>query len=113
MASRKMIFVFLIKGTLQFTKIDMDRLLNKPYVNGVILRGQNLSLKFCESLEQKLEVNRGSRCFQRDTVSLCRSKVCKVTVRQTLWIIKSSRTQAVCVLFDSGQAADFVYTPPT
>ena len=63
--------------------MNMDRLLNKPCVNGVILRGQNLSLKFYESLEQKLEVNKGSRSFQRGTVSLCRSKGCKVTICQS------------------------------
>ena len=32
---------------IEFPKMNMDCLLNKPYVNGVILRGQNLSLKCC------------------------------------------------------------------
>ena len=36
---------------LQLRKFDYIRLLNKPYVNEVILRGQNLSLKCCRPLD--------------------------------------------------------------
>ena len=36
-----------MKGNLQFWKINMDHLLNKPYVNEVTLRGQNPPLKCC------------------------------------------------------------------
>ena len=35
----------------QFLKMITDRLLNKPYVNGVSLTEQNLSLECCQSLE--------------------------------------------------------------
>ena len=37
-----------------FLKKICERLLNKPYINGVILREQNLSSKYCQSLGQKL-----------------------------------------------------------
>ena len=34
---------------IQFRKMNMDHLLNKPYVNEVTLREQNLCLKYCQS----------------------------------------------------------------
>ena len=44
-----------VTAGIQFPKMNMGRLINSPYVNGVILRGQKLSLKCCQSLEQKLD----------------------------------------------------------
>ena len=41
----------------------MERLLNKPYVNKVILRGQNLSLKCCKALELLANIEKGIRSF--------------------------------------------------
>ena len=43
-----------MKGILQFCSINAIPLLSKPYVNGVFLTRQNLCLKCCQSLEQKL-----------------------------------------------------------
>ena len=36
---------------IQFPKMNMVPLVNKPYVNGVNFREQNLSLKSCQSFE--------------------------------------------------------------
>ena len=73
-------FQLLIEFDTQLWNFDYKRLLHKAYVNGVILRGKNLYLKYCQSFEQKLQ--RGQDFFQRGTMSLCRSKGCKVRVRQ-------------------------------
>ena len=40
---KKRLSIGLFLFYVQFPKMNMDRLLNKPYVNGVILQGQNLS----------------------------------------------------------------------
>ena len=62
-------------------RYDFIQLLNMPYVNRVNLREQNLSLKCCQSLEQKLCDQQGQDLSK--TVSLCRSMGCKVTSCQT------------------------------
>ena len=97
--------------TLQFLKMNMDCILNKPYVNGVILRGQNLSLKCFESLDQTICQQRRLRSFKRGTVSLYRSKGCKVVACQTLKMIWSSRTRtrAARVWFESDRVAGFFF----
>ena len=43
----------------QFWKMNMDLLLDKSYVNWVILRDQNLYVKCCQSLELKLYYQQG------------------------------------------------------
>ena len=85
--------------------VQSKNFMNKSYINGVILRGQNLSLKCCQSLEQNY-VRKGSKFFQRDTVTLCRSKGCKVTVRETLGKIQlyGTQTRTARMWFDSSQA---------
>ena len=45
--------------TIQFLKMNVAPLVSKPYVNGVILRGQNLSFKCCKYSEQKLGYQKG------------------------------------------------------
>ena len=62
----------------QLCKMNINNLLDKPFCS---LTGQNLSIKFCKSLIM------GSRSFQKDTVSLCSSKGCKVVACQTLKMI--------------------------
>ena len=51
--------------------MNMDNLLNMPYVNEVTLNGQNLYLKSCKTSELKLCMLRRLRSFQRGTVGLC------------------------------------------
>ena len=48
-------------------RLQYKWLLNKPFVNGVIFGEQNLSLKCCQSLEQKLQtmLAKGSKSFKR------------------------------------------------
>ena len=50
----------------------MGPLLNKPYVNGVTLRVENLSLQCCQSLDQKLCTDMPLPPFdqQRSTIPL-------------------------------------------
>ena len=54
-----------------------------------------------------------SRSFQRGTASLCKSKDCEVTIRQTLRMIKLSGTQpwAASVWFNSGRATEYFIKP--
>ena len=65
-------------------------LVNTPYMNGVTLREQNLSLKSCQCYELKL-------CFKeiwifpkRGTLSYCRSKGCKVADSEDSPIVQDS-----------------------
>ena len=46
-----MTLIFKVLFRIQVKPDQTKRLLNKPYVNEVILRGQNLSLKCCQSLK--------------------------------------------------------------
>ena len=46
----------------------MERLLNKPYVNEVILRGQNLSLKCYQTLDFFKDIERGFRSFHIENI---------------------------------------------
>ena len=43
-----------ITFNIQFCSMNVIPLLSKPYVNGVTSTEQNLSLKYCQSLEQKV-----------------------------------------------------------
>ena len=81
--SRMSTFKTVLLPCIQFPNMNTDRLLNKPYWNGLSLTEQNLSLKCCQSLEQTLFSTMRSRSFQWGTVGLCRSKVCKVTSCQS------------------------------
>ena len=73
-------------SSIQFPKMNMDCLSNKPNVNGVIL-------KCFMSLGQTICQQRRLRSFRRGTVSFFRSKGCKVVVSKTLVMIPLSRTQ--------------------
>ena len=42
------------KAIIQLCSMNVIPLLSKPYVNGVTSTEQNLSLKYCQSLEQKV-----------------------------------------------------------
>ena len=53
------------------------------YGNEVSLNEQNLSLKCCQSLDQRLYQRTRFRSFQRGIVGLCRSKDCKATSCQS------------------------------
>ena len=68
-------------------------LLNKPYVNGVTLREQNLSLKSFMSFEFILSILKRFKSFQSGTVGLCRSNSCKVMSYQILSFEKNSATR--------------------
>ena len=61
-------------------------ILDKPYVNEV-LEGNNLSLKFCQPLELLTYFESGFKSFH--SWNFCWFKGCKVTVRQTLKMIRS------------------------
>ena len=79
---------------MKFLNSDYIQLLNKPHLyKWVILRWHNLSSKCCQSLEY-LETLLTTRFFQRDTLSLCRSKGCKITVHQTLRDLECTSTPA-------------------
>ena len=43
--------ISLYESTIQFWKMNLNHLLNKPCVNEVTLKGQNPPLKYCQSLE--------------------------------------------------------------
>ena len=86
----------------QFPNMNVIPLVNKPYVNGVTLTGQNLSLKYCQSLDQTICQQKRFRSFKRGTVRLCRSKGCKVVACQTLKIITLSGTQTLAIWFEWG-----------
>ena len=57
----------------------------------------------------------GLRSYQRGTLSLCRSKGCKVTVRQTVRMLKNSGLEPWAELewCDSGQEAEVFVKPQT
>ena len=58
-------------------------LLNKPYVNGVNLRKQDLSLKCCQSFEQKIYNQWGQYLSKQVLLVFCRLNGCKVTSCQS------------------------------
>ena len=93
----------------QFPRMNVLSLVNRPYVNRVTLIGQNLSLKYCQYLVQTIRHQKSFRSFKRGTVSLCRSKGCKVVDCQTLRMISLSRTRtrAALVWFNSCRSAGF------
>lgn len=74
------------------------------------LREQNLFSKCCQSLEQKLRQQR-SQDFPRGTVSICRSKGCKVKGHQDLWMIQlyGTQTRTAIVRLDLDQAAELFF----
>ena len=43
------------RNCIQLKSEKMARLLHKPYVNGVTLREQNLSLRCCNDIEHKVQ----------------------------------------------------------
>ena len=64
---------------IKFMQINMTLLLDKPYVNGVYFRGQNLFFRILSVTGAKTMLTMGSRSFQRGTVSLCELKGWKFT----------------------------------
>ena len=65
--------------------------------------------------DKMLRLTRRSISFRTGTVSLCRLKGCKVTVCQTLKMIKLSKSQtwATHIWFDTSQAVESFSKPPT
>ena len=52
----------------QLRSDQTERLLNKPYINEGIKRGQNLSLKCCQLLEHFTYNERGFRSLHTDNI---------------------------------------------
>ena len=63
--------------------MNMEPLLNKPYVNVVTLTEHNLYKKSFQSSLLNLSLSRRFTSFQRGTVGLCRSTGVKVTSCQS------------------------------
>ena len=79
------------QGTcIQLQKMNIIPLVNKPYLNEVILKQHILYLKSYQSSELKLCMLKRLRSFQRGTVSICRSIGIKVTSCQSWRFEKNS-----------------------
>ena len=95
---------------IHFWKMNMDHLLNKPYVNEVASIEHNLYQKSCLSSQLKLRLLGRLRSFQKGTVGLCRSIGCKVTSFQSwrMILLSKNRTQGALVWFDLGRGQNFM-----
>ena len=71
----------------QGTNIE-ERLLNKPYVNEVTLRGQKPPLKYCQSHELLTQLERESRSFSTGNMGSLGQRNAK------LQAIKQTQTRA-------------------
>ena len=67
-----------MKITLLLTSNDI-LLLNKPYVNEVTLREQNLSLKYCQPLKLFIHLWKGFRSFLAVNIGYLGQRAAKLT----------------------------------
>ena len=63
---------------MQLKSDEIARLLNKPFVNEIILRGQNLSLKCCQSLKLFTYIERGVRSFHKGNIGPLSQRAAKL-----------------------------------
>ena len=68
----------LMTYTIQLLTSNYKRLVNRSYVNGVTLRGQNPPLKYCQPLERLTYFERGFRSFNTGNMESAGQRAAKL-----------------------------------
>ena len=82
---------------MQLWNSDYKWLPHKPYVNEVILRGQNLSLKCYQSLELLMYIEKGFRSFHTGNVGSAGQRASKLLAVKVVALKKKSASYYICV----------------
>ena len=85
----------------------MEQLLNKPYVNEVILRGQSLFLKYLQPLELLTNIEKGVRSFYTLDIRSAKLPSIKIQDDSTLGRVKPWLKVLAHTLTVMAKLADF------